>query len=81
MTIFPNPVSDMVNISFSNSISSTLSMSIIDLTGRILRDMMMAVQDGEVSLQLNIDDLPGGVYILTLRDEFSIVAAEKFIKQ
>lgn len=81
MSLFPNPVSDVVNISFSNAISTVLTMNIVDLTGRLLQEELVTVQDGEVSLELNVDDLPAGVYILTLKDEYSIVCAEKFIKQ
>ena len=81
VNIYPNPVTDMVNVSFTNSRNGILNIRIIDLMGRIVEDKMVNVEDGEVNVELNVEQIPPGVYLLNINDEFKTVGTVKFIKQ
>lgn len=56
-SVFPNPTSDVVNITKTNSIAITASQ-ITDINGRVVKNV-----NGEVA-QINIADLNAGVYFL-----------------
>ncbi|MFI5172155.1 MAG: PKD domain-containing protein, partial [Chitinophagales bacterium] len=81
ISIFPNPVSDAINISFNNAQSTILTIKILDLMGRVVEERPVAVENGETHLQINASSLPAGVYIIMVSEEYSVLYAEKFIKQ
>ncbi|SMC84087.1 ELWxxDGT repeat protein [Moheibacter sediminis] len=61
-SIYPNPVTDIINISGKSSISS---VQIYDLAGKILSNQSFNSQEAK----LNISSLPKGIYIIKLVSE------------
>ncbi len=71
--LFPNPVADVFNISFSNALSFPIQVGIYDVKGRLVDQRKLN------SATLNVSDLGSGLYFLDIRsDEFT--AALKFVK-
>ncbi len=61
--VYPNPVSDIVNISFDNNCEADISL--INLSGQL-------VKSGKVigkTARINIEHLPSGVYLLIVNDK------------
>jgi F5/8 type C domain/Secretion system C-terminal sorting domain/Fibronectin type III domain len=73
--IYPNPAADFTNI---NSLrDGMLEIRLFDVTGKLLR----AIQPGGVqTYQLNIAELPKGVYFVSVKTKTSIYR-QKLIKQ
>lgn len=71
-TMYPNPVSDVLNFTFKDDVSIN-EIAIIDLSGKVVR-----TQKGVVSL--NVSDLASGTYIVNVSTNQG-VATSKFIKK
>lgn len=76
LTVFPNPVRDVLNIRNENSEVNYESVRVMDNSGRTVLTQNMFGTD----LQLNVVELPKGVYLLELVDEVGNKTIEKFIK-
>src|SRR5690606_21921976 len=61
ITVYPNPTSDVLNISSQNAKIETLTIT--DTSGRIVLTNQLSSNNGVVK----IGHLPKGVYILTLK--------------
>ena len=70
--LFPNPVQDVLNVSFDNNTSATFT--IINMMGR-------AVKLGSLSQEgIDVNELNSGVYFLQITDGQNVIT-KKFIKQ
>lgn len=72
-TVFPNPVSDIVNISNFNNLEITNSV-ITDINGRIVKQVNTAVES------INVGDLSSGVYFLKITTTEG-TGVSKFVKK
>lgn len=70
--ISPNPVGDFIQIAPSNTYNR---IEIIDLLGKV-----KICQNADV-LNINVSEIPNGIYILNLINNGLIVHSEKFIKE
>jgi hypothetical protein len=77
----PNPAKDVLNISYELNDITPLKISIIDLTGRKVIDVVNATQTkGTHQHTLNLTELPQGVYFVNMMS-YSGSFNSKFIKQ
>jgi hypothetical protein len=79
--IFPNPVSDNLNISFYSGISSPASIKIIDITGKVSYNQSGTFETGLNEIRIPVKDLPDGVHLLiiqTMGNHLPVTA--KFVK-
>ncbi|MBN2746297.1 MAG: T9SS type A sorting domain-containing protein [Bacteroidales bacterium] len=74
--VWPNPVKDVINISFNQN-SSIRRFEIVDLSGKTI---LKSEISGAINA-INISDLANGLYILNLEDEAQNRYFVKFIKQ
>jgi hypothetical protein len=73
--VYPNPATDVVNISSPNAFITTLE--VFDLRGRLLREEL----DSEINTtQVDIGNLKTGIYFLHIHTEAGIVT-KKLIKE
>ncbi len=80
-TVYPNPVSNKLTVEFHSVDNNQLNLSLIDIRGRSVLSQTEEVQEGENIIDVAIDFLPKGMYILVLRstnDKINIKA--KIIK-
>lgn len=59
----PNPATTYTMISFQAMESQTLNMLVTDLTGKVVMNDNVNVQQGTNNVRLNVNELPAGVYI------------------
>ncbi len=67
MNISPNPSTGMFQISLSDA-PSVLHADVADMTGRMLRHLEFNPGGGAFHTQIDLQDLPQGVYVLRLSD-------------
>lgn len=70
LTVYPNPASDVITI---RSFESGLTLSIIDLTGRLVYSDPSASKD----LVVDCSDWPAGTYLINLSDGDRLVETKK----
>ncbi len=76
MAVYPNPASDVLNISISNANFKNSSISIYNVSGS---ELLNSTMNG-ASAQLNIEALSGGVYFVKVKNENGFDRTVKFIK-
>ena len=69
--VWPNPVRSELQLDFSNSNSNEVSIRLIDITGKLTRDLYNgSINNGFNSFRFSIGPgLPGGLYFIELKDE------------
>jgi hypothetical protein len=68
VSMWPNPVEDIIGLSFHSSRNANLILSIIDLNGRMIRSSNNAVNVGNNRHTISVADLEAGMYLLQISD-------------
>lgn len=70
-TVYPNPISSMLNIDYSLKQSSNVSIVIRDLTGKAVATLVNSEQKiaGDYTITMETFNLPAGVYLYTIETE------------
>lgn len=65
-SVYPNPAREQVWIDYSSD--TDIQLTLLDLSGRMLRSKKLASSHGGSRVQIDLADIPGGVIILRLDD-------------
>ncbi|GJM31837.1 MAG: hypothetical protein DHS20C18_08380 [Saprospiraceae bacterium] len=66
MEVYPNPVMEVVNLSYTSSGIDTFELQLIDPTGRILKSFGTVESSDLTSKTLDLSDLSAGIYFVRL---------------
>lgn len=81
ISVFPNPATDHINVSYQLNKPALVSLVILDLSGKKVVDIQNEIVDkGIQNLQANIANLRAGMYLLNLNVDGK-QTSERFIKQ
>lgn len=72
--IFPNPANNRIQVGLQVKNAANAQVQVTDVTGRIVLNRQAYLVDNQL-LSLDIDQLPGGVYNLTVIEGFSLQSA------
>jgi photosystem II stability/assembly factor-like uncharacterized protein len=78
--LYPNPVSDYLNISFSAPRTQEYTLQICSVTGQPVFQKKLQVLQGSYNERFRLDFLQQGVYLLRLRDATGISCHKKIVK-
>jgi hypothetical protein len=68
LSIYPNPVDNIVDCQFGIVDFQSIGLKIFDLYGREVRTVMdEAKSPGECTVRIDVSDLPEGVYLVRLQ--------------
>lgn len=73
MNVFPNPVSDMARIEVSVEVSGSYELKLYDALGRTVMERRVALAAGAQQLDLDMQGMAVGSYVLELRNEQHVV--------
>ena len=79
LLLYPNPVSEALQVYFSGPAGQEHHFRILDAQGREWR--RFATQLSEVTLLMEVGELPAGVYYLQCLRDGQVVAVEGFVKR
>lgn len=80
-SIFPNPAENVLNVSFEDSkVQGDVTVDILDGGGMLIHRTYYNEMHG-TRLQLSLQDLPVGMYMLRMQSENGTVCTQRFIKQ
>ncbi|MCS6906073.1 MAG: fibronectin type III domain-containing protein, partial [Bacteroidia bacterium] len=65
--IYPNPTQSTSNLSFTASNYATATIYLVDVTGRLLLEKSILVQEGYNEIELDLSALPTGIYWIRLQ--------------
>jgi hypothetical protein len=75
LTIYPNPVPDILHIEFESSVYQ-LDIELLDTNGRIVTIGILTEGHGEI----NTSELPAGIYWVNLKQDEIVIAIGKCVK-
>jgi len=79
ITVYPNPTTGHVKIALGLTKEQNIRLTLLDINGRLIRVMDQSNIKNQ-TLQLNIDELPKGVYVLRIELENEMIV-KKIILQ
>ena len=78
--LFPNPVTDVLNIQYSGNALNEMQIEIVDLSGRVvLVQNLFDIETGQ-QISLNVNSLRKGIYLCRMISGKQIIGIEKFSK-
>jgi hypothetical protein len=66
---FPNPARTQATIRFAVPEQQSVTLRMYDVLGRQVQTIVDGEREGRQSMQVNVSDLPSGVYFLRLEAE------------
>jgi hypothetical protein len=80
ISIYPNPVSTILNVRFEQEMNEPVSFQIVDISGRSVLNYsnLLNPKHGE-SIGINIKNLVNGVYYVVLKGSDNRTTAKKFV--
>ena len=66
VALWPNPVEDVIGLSFNSLNNASLSLTIFDLNGRVVRSTNTVVNSGQNDHRIHVADLEAGMYLLQI---------------
>lgn len=79
--VWPNPITNQINIRYLAPAEGYLQMELINLNGQLVKNHAVEARPGVNTYVIDqLDDLPSGIYFLTLRQGESQTQAIKLIK-
>lgn len=66
-SLYPNPASEMITLSFNTHSGSLSRLYISDVTGRIVTEKVFILKSGNNSLEFSVRELSAGVYSVILQ--------------
>lgn len=81
LKVYPNPVVDNANISFTLENDANVSVQVYDLSGRMVKsENMGALKSGENNVELMMNEMNRGIYIMKVNAGSSSVTGKIVIK-
>jgi len=80
ISVFPNPAKELLNINFESGKETLNYITITDATGRIVSNQSYQTKVGKNYLEINLENLEKGYYILSVLDN-ELFRTVKFIKE
>lgn len=77
LTVYPNPVDKEAVVQFAQAATRNQRLVCSDVSGQLLKTWN--VPEGAVSMELPLDDLPNGVYFLTLMEHTRPISTHKIV--
>ena len=72
ISVYPNPASTIINFGFESSFNSKVKLQIVDIFGKILHDETRDVRKGIIDTQIDIKEIPSGLYYLQIIENDAI---------
>lgn len=67
MSVFPNPANNVLNLEYTLEENQPVSIRLMNMTGQVVETLELGNQPtGQNSIQLNVADLPNGVYLYNM---------------
>ena len=81
LAVYPNPVSDLLQVVLDNQELSSATLRILDLNGRLVAEQNYSVVKGMQELQIPVQQLNEGVYVVSLESAGYIAVSRIIISR
>lgn len=66
--LLPNPANSIVTLNYNSQATNNISISLFDVTGKMVHQQSNSIAEGDNSIDLSINQLPEGYYVVQLTD-------------
>lgn len=80
INLYPNPTSSELNVNFEMNRASDIELRVMDMTGKLVLVNSLNGQEGQNKVQITTNELPVGMYFITMIAEDQIIS-KRFIIQ
>jgi hypothetical protein len=80
-SIYPNPVASALNLIVSAPDARTVSISIFDITGKLVAQQQVGTSSGDNKIQMDVQSLKAGSYLIKASSTTDNTQVLKFVKQ
>ena len=77
INIYPNPAKNKINIDFNDNIVKFVEFSLINTQGKVVFYNDLVVTDGSLSKTIDLDGVPEGLYLITVKSNERLLYAKK----
>jgi hypothetical protein len=81
INVYPNPAKDNVTVEYASNSNATLSLQLIDMSGRIIKQIETKVTSGNNEIFISLDGVTVGMYQLQLIENNRLSFVQKIVKQ
>lgn len=81
LSVYPNPATSKINISYTNTIEGNMGIRILDIYGKEVYYNSTFEYKGSITQEITLENLSSGLYIIELLQNNTTVGTTKFIKQ
>jgi hypothetical protein len=80
-TVYPNPVSDVMNLVLNPGKSKSVMISVLDMSGRTVLNKKFEIQAEDLStLKIPVSELPSGMYMVRIQAGTNVMARKMIVK-
>lgn len=79
-SVYPNPATDLLTVNLTVNNSENTSINIVDLSGKVVQTENLGLLNGDMQVQLSLEDLTAGVYFVEFVTNTG-VQTKKFVKK
>ncbi len=80
VSVYPNPVQDMVSVKFSSTENQTVTLAIYSIEGKLLSSKTFGAVNGNNQISMSTLDLSKGIYQYVLKGNDSILSTGQLVK-
>lgn len=80
LSVYPNPVTDILNLSFNAETMSKALATLVDVQGRTVKAVSFEANTGTNTATINVADVNSGSYFLNVTLNGSLIGTKKIIK-
>lgn len=78
--IYPNPAKDQINLQIVSPTSERITLSITDMSGRVIQQQHIQLNKGENQMQFNLRSMSPGTYLLKgITDDGTNTTVQRFV--
>ena len=78
ISIFPNPVDDVLNIDLYGSLQKEHTVKVVDVHGKVQKSFIILSDTG--TAEIDASDLSAGVYLMLIDNATSIITKKIIVK-
>ncbi|MCB0507023.1 MAG: T9SS type A sorting domain-containing protein [Bacteroidetes bacterium] len=79
--LFPSPTNGDVQLEFNSTLSTAMQLHIVDINGKEIRSENIATTIGFNSINISLNNVPKGIYLIQLNDKNQNLYYGKVVKQ
>jgi hypothetical protein len=79
--VYPNPSKEQVNVEFSSTQASNITVQVSDMQGRVMLKAEHQVAEGLVRVPVQINHLPAGNYMVQVLSNTQVIGQQAMVKE